>query len=205
MKQNKFKAIVFDLGNVLIPFDNKIFVNKINKIKPGLGDKLFEFYNSNYHFHRDFERGNIPEEEFINKMLEIIDDIIDPETFCNYYADIFSLNEEVIVLLPQLKKDYKLFLLSNTDPIHEKYGWRKYDFLHHFEKLILSHETGAVKPEEKIYRTVEAASGFLPDEHFFIDDIPEYVEAAKMLGWDAVQFTSYENLVYRLKEKNILK
>ena len=204
MKQNKFKAIVFDLGNVLIPFDNKIFVNRLNSIKNGIGDKLYDFYKSNYHFHRNFERGQIPEEEFISKMLDVIEDLINPETFCNYYADIFSLNEEVIALLPQLKINYKLYLLSNTDPIHEKYGWRKYDFFIHFDKLILSHKVGAVKPEEKIYRAVEKASGFLPEEHFFIDDIIDYVNAAKDFGWDAVQFSSYENLVKNLKEKDIL-
>jgi glucose-1-phosphatase len=205
MKQNKFKAIVFDLGNVLIPFDNKIFINKLNSIKDGIGDKLYDFYKSNYHIHRDFERGEISESEFVNKMLEVLEDIIDPETFCNYYADIFSLNEDVISLLPGLKKNYKLFLLSNTDSIHEKYGWRKYDFFIHFEKLILSHEIGAVKPAEKIYRAVEKASGFMPEEHIFIDDIIEYVNAAKELGWDAIQFVDYPTLLKDLKERNILK
>jgi putative hydrolase of the HAD superfamily len=204
MKQ-KYKAIVFDLGNVLIPFDNKIFVNRLNNTKKGIGDKLYDFYKSNYHFHRDFERGIILEEEFINKMLAVIEDIIDPETFRNYYADIFSLNEEVIALLPKLKKNYKLFLLSNTDPIHEKYGWRKYDFFIHFEKLILSHKVGAVKPEKEIYRAVEIASGFLPEEHFFIDDIIDYINAAKDLGWGAVQFVDYATLEKDLRERNILK
>ena len=61
--------------------------------------------------------------------------------------------------------------------------------------LILSHEVGSVKPEEKIYRAVEEASGFSTKEHFYIDDIQEYVDAAKILGWDAVLFESYDKLV----------
>jgi glucose-1-phosphatase len=205
MKQNKFKAIVFDLGNVLIPFSFTIFIERINSLRSGLGDKFAEFFKSNYELHRDFERGKIPDSEFVNKMLEVLEDVIDPETFCNYYADIFSLNEDVISLLPVLKKDYKLFLLSNTDSIHEKYGWRKYDFFYHFEKLILSHEVGAVKPEEKIYRAVEKASGFLPGEHLLIDDIIDYVNAAKDLGWDAVQFVDYSTLLKDLREHKILE
>jgi FMN phosphatase YigB (HAD superfamily) len=205
MKQTKIKAIVFDLGNVLVPFSFTIFVERINLIKPGLGDKFSEYFKSNYELHRDFERGKIPEEEFVNIVLKVLEDIIDPETFCNYYADIFSLNEDVILLLPVLKKNYKLFLLSNTDSIHEKYGWRKYDFLHHFEKLILSHEVGAVKPEEKIYRAVEKASGFQAEEHFFIDDIIDYVNAAKDFGWDGIQFVDYSTLVKDLKERKILE
>jgi putative hydrolase of the HAD superfamily len=200
----KYSAIVFDLGNVLIPFDLNIFINKINKLQPGLGDKFINFFRSNYELHREFERGNIPEKEFIEKMLGVLENKIDAETFCIEYADIFLVNEEVASLLPQLKKNYKLYLLSNTDSIHQKYGWQKYNFLKHFDKQILSHEVGAVKPEEKIYRAVEAASGFHSEKHFFIDDIDEYVEGAKRIGWDAVQFVSYQKLVADLKEREIL-
>lgn len=205
MKTKKYSAIVFDLGKVLIPFDYAPAINKLNHIENGLGNRFSDFYKSNYHFHRDFERGKISESEFVAKMLEVIDHKIDAETFKIYYADIFSLNEDVVSLLPILKKDYKIFLLSNTDSIHQKYGWQKYDFLKYFDKLILSHEVGSVKPEEKIYRKVEEVSGFPSEEHFYTDDIQEYVDAAKKLGWDAVQFLNYKKLASDLKERNILK
>ena len=205
MKGRNIKAIVFDLGNVLIPFNYNRFTNKINGIKPGLGDRFSEFYHGNYHLHRDFEKGILSEQVFIAKMIEALEDKIDPKTFCKYYSDIFSLNEDVVSLLPVLKKGYKLFLLSNTNSIHEKYGWREYDFFHNFEKLILSHEVGTVKPEEKIYRAVERASGFLPGEHFFIDDISDYVNAAKNFGWNAIQFVDYSTLLKDLRERKILE
>jgi putative hydrolase of the HAD superfamily len=205
MSFRKYSAIVFDLGKVLIPFDYTPAINKLNQVEGGLGDRFIEFYKSNYHFHRDFERGKISENEFISKMLEVVNHKIDAETFKKHYADIFSLDEEVISLLPILKNDYKLFLLSNTDPIHQKYGWQKYEFLKYFDKLILSHEVHSVKPEEKIYRAVEEASGSPSEEHFYIDDIQEYVDAAVKLGWDAVVFEGYEKLVRDLKERKILK
>lgn len=203
MNKSKYSAIVFDLGNVLIPFDYTPAISKLNQIQSGLGDKFTEFYKANYSLHRDFERGNIPEISFINKMLDIVDHKINAETFCRIFSDIFTLNEEVIALLPILKNNYKLFLLSNTNSIHKKYGWQNYDFLKHFDKLILSHEIGSVKPEEKIYRAVEGTSGYSSEEHFYIDDIQEYVDAAKNLGWDAVQFVSYEHLLTDLKKRKI--
>jgi len=137
-------------------------------------------------------------------MLEVIDNRIDANTFCNYYADIFRLNEQVVSLLPILKNNYKLFLLSNTDSIHQKYGWQKYDFLKHFDQLILSHKIGAVKPEEKIYRAVEDASGYPSAEHIFIDDIEEYVNAAKSLGWDGIIFKDYKSLIEELRIRELL-
>lgn len=204
MSDRKFSAIVFDLGNVLIPFDYKIAINKLNNIEPGLGDHFLEFYNSNYNIHRDFESGKISKETFLDKMLKAVNHKIDTETFCYIYSDIFTTNEDVVSLLPKLKFHYKLFLLSNTNSIHQEYGWQKYGFLNYFDKLILSHEVKSIKPEEKIYREVEKASGVLSEEHFYIDDIKKYVDAAINIGWDAVQFVDYEKFVTDLRIRNIL-
>ena len=204
MSLRKHSAIVFDLGNVLIPFDYSIAINKLNKIGQGLGDRFYEHYKSNYSLHREFEKGRISESKFVNKMLEVVNHKIGSDAFCRLYADIFSLNKDVISLLPVLKKSYKLFLLSNTDSIHKNYGWEKYKFLSHFDKLILSFEVGSVKPEEKIYRAVENASGLSSEEHLFIDDIQEYVDGAKNVGWDAVRFDGYKKLVNDLKERKII-
>jgi putative hydrolase of the HAD superfamily len=205
VKIRKCSAIVFDLGMVLIPFDYSIAVNKLNQIEKNLGNRFIEFYNSNYHLHREFEKGLMTESEFLNKMLTIVDHKLDRETFCKIYSEIFTLNEDVANLLPVLKKDYKLFLLSNTNSIHRKYGWQDCDFLKYFDELILSYEVKSLKPEEEIYRAVEKASGFSSAEHFFIDDVQEYVDAAKIIGWDAVQFVDYKKLVDDLKERNIFK
>ena len=204
MLNRNFSVIVFDLGNVLLPFDYNKLITKLDKIESGLGERFVEAYFTDYEFHRNFERGNISEENFIKRMLEILNHKIDGDTFCKFYADIFEVNEDVAALLPKLKESYKLMLLSNTDPIHKKYGWEHYDFLQHFDELILSHEVGAVKPEEEIYRAVEKASGAPSEEHIFIDDIEKYVAAAKSLGWDGIHFTNCNSLVKDLRLRGII-
>jgi HAD superfamily hydrolase (TIGR01509 family) len=204
MPKRKYSVIVFDLGKVLIPFDYNILIKKLDAVKTGLGKHFVDTYFANYEFHRDFERGKISEEKFIERMLEILEHTIDGETFCNYFSSIFKQNKEVAALLPALKKNYKLILLSNTNSIHEKYGWKHYEFLKYFNDLILSHKIGAVKPEEKIYRAVEKSSGSPAEEHIFIDDIEDYVNAAKSFGWDGIQFKSYDYLVKDLKLKGII-
>ncbi len=204
MINKKYSAVVFDLGQVILRFDYKYFVEKVNNHKQGIGEKFLELYKKNYHIHRDFERGKIPEEIFTSQMLNYLDSIIDAETFCKYWSDIFSLNEDVAALLPLLKQEYKLYLVSNTNSIHKKYGFQHYEFLKLFDKLFLSHEVGFIKPEKEIYLAVEKESGFPSDEHIFIDDILEYVDAAKQLGWDGIQFKGYDDLIKNLKERNIL-
>ena len=200
----KFSVIVFDLGNVQLPFDYNILIKRLNKVEENLGKKFMDFYMNNYEIHKQYESGKLPEDEFIKIMLNALDNKIDTETFCKMYSEVFTLNEDVVSLLPKLKEKYILVLLSNTNSIHKKYGWGHYDFLKYYDKLILSHEVGSVKPEEKIYRAAETFTKKPSNEHFFIDDIPEYVEGAKKLGWGGTQFTTYDQLLIDLKVNNIL-
>lgn len=204
MINRKYSAIVFDLGQVLVFFDYNIFINEVNKHKIGLGEEFVRKYNENYHIHRDFECGKISEADFINQMLQWLDYKITAEQFIKYWSSIFSLNNKVVALLPILKKKYKLYLLSNTNSIHQKFGYQHYDFMKMFDKLFLSHEVGFVKPESEIYHAVEKVSGFPSGEHIFIDDILEYVNAAKDIGWDGIQYVGYDDLILNLKSKGIL-
>ena len=71
----------------------------------------------------------ISQEEFINIALSGVNHKVDSETFSKIYSDIFTPNTDVISLLPILKKKFKLILLSNTDPLHKKFGWENYKFL----------------------------------------------------------------------------
>jgi putative hydrolase of the HAD superfamily len=204
LKDNNYSVIVFDLGNVLIPFDYDIVVKRFNDIEEGLGDKFVKLYSENYEIHKRFERWEISTDEFLKIMMEWLEYKVTLEEFYDIYSKIFSLNIDTVNLLPELKKRYKLVLLSNTNYIHQKYGYEHYEFLKHFDKLILSHEAGAVKPEEKIYKAVENFTASAPQEHLFIDDVEEYVEGAKKMGWDAVQFSGYQKLIKDLRERNIL-
>lgn len=204
MIERKYSAIVFDLGQVIVPFDYKFFVEKVNKHKPSIGEKFLELYKANYQIHKDFEKGKIPEEIFISRMLGFLDNVIDGETFCKYWSDIFTVDEKMLSLLPDLKKHFKLFVISNTNSIHKKYGFEHYEFLKLFDQLFLSHEVGFIKPEKEIFQAVEKVSGFPSEEHIFIDDILEYVNAAKNLGWDGIHFLGYDDLVKNLKARNIL-
>ncbi len=199
----KISVIVFDLGNVLIPFDYNIIINKLDKIEEGLGERFYKFYQQNYHVHRSFEKWEITTEKFIETMLNWADNKIDGETFCKIYSDIFTVNESLTDLLPQLKQNYKLVLLSNTNYIHQEYGWKNYSFLNNFDKLILSHEVHAVKPEPAIYKAVMDFTKETPEKHLFVDDVAEYVEGAVEAGWDAIRYVGFTSLLKEFDKRNI--
>lgn len=196
-------VVVFDLGNVLIPFDYQRLLNKLEERKKGLGERFYELYKKNYHIHREYEKWNLSDEEFLDVMMEWTEYKFTREEFCHIYSDLFEVNHKVAGLLPKLKERYGLVLLSNTNHIHQKYGWEKYDFLKYFDKLILSHEVGAVKPERKIYEAVMNFTKKPADEHLFIDDIEDYARGAINMGWQAIHFKGYDNLLEELKLRNI--
>ena len=204
MPSKNYSVIVFDLGMVLVSYNYNIALERFEKINSGFGVNYLNHYKANYITHRQFERGDISEEEFLNKTMTVFDSQVNKEIFKKIYSEIFTINEDVVALLPELKKNYTLMLLSNTNSIHREYGWKNYEFLKYFDKLILSYEVNAVKPEEKIYRAVEKASERPPYSHILIDDVKQYVEAAIKCGWDGIQFTGYKKLVNELKSRKIL-
>jgi HAD superfamily hydrolase (TIGR01509 family) len=204
MIDKKYPVIVSDLGNVILPFDYNIAINKLELIEKGLGQKFNNYLKSNYDLHRKNERGDITSEEFIRIMTSALDYKVSAEEFCNIYSNIFVVNEPLVSLLAELHKKHTLILLSNTNKIHRDYGWGDLPFLKHFDKLILSYEVHAAKPEPEIYKAVEAYTKVPPENHLFIDDIAEYAEAAKKMGWDAIQYIDFKKLEMKLTKRKIL-
>ncbi len=202
--EQKHSVIVFDLGNVLFPFDFNDVIRDFERVEKGLGVKFAEYYRTNYEVHRKFERGEYSVEDFTEIMLGVLEHKVSKDEFYRIYSGLFKVNEDLVAVLPVLKKNYRLVVLSNTNAVHRKYGWGNHEFLGNFEKLILSNEVGAVKPEAKIYKAVEAYTGAPPEEHLYTDDILEYVAAARNLGWDAVQFVGNRELFQEFGKRGIV-
>lgn len=78
-----------------------------------------------------------------------------------------------------------------------------YPVLDHFDHFVLSYQVGAMKPSARIYEEAVARAGCLPEECFFTDDVPAYVEGARLAGLDAVRFESYPQLQSELQRRGI--
>jgi putative hydrolase of the HAD superfamily len=196
-------VIVFDLGNVLIPVDPEQTVRRLNERQAGLGDLVKRLIVENPEWQKNLEVGAWSKERFLEEIVPRLDGALTGEEVCEYYSEIFELNDDVIALLPKLKKNYSVFLLSNTNEIHQKYGWEKYDFIKRFDEVILSNEAGSAKPDAAIYREAEKRSGKPSAEHLFIDDLIENVEGAKRVGWDAILFRGYDDLTAEFRARGV--
>ena len=94
----------------------------------------------------------------------------------------------------RLSKNYRLALLSNTDPIHMSNEEARFSFFRFFPVRIYSYRVGASKPDPLIYREAIKACKVRAEEAVYIDDVAAYAEAAGRLGMTGIVFQSPEQL-----------
>lgn len=199
-KQALFKgninALIFDLGNVLINFDHWIAVRKLSdsiKIEPL---ELFSlFFNSG--LTQLFEEGKLKPEEFFLKIKELLGLQMDYASFLPIWNEIFFITDDNTALyemVRNLKKNYKVALLSNINALHFSYLKEKFPVFDIFSFVMASYEMGCVKPDPVIYMKTLDALKVLPEETFYTDDRPELIEAARSLGIQAAVYRGVEQL-----------
>ena len=198
------KTILFDLGNVIIPFDVKRAYARMAELcgcKPE--DAAARIRATGLVM--PFEKGEIEAEPFARELSTALKLDITHQEFCDWWSCVFLPGPLVReALLEDLASRYRLLALSNTDPIHFAMLKEVYPLLRHFHGYVLSYEVGAAKPEAKIYREAIARARCGPEECFFTDDLVANVEAARAHGMDAVQFFSAEQLEQELRARGVL-
>ena len=200
VKNNEIKAIIFDLGNVLIKVNFERML--INIVKEQIGNTEHNVIEAAYNddLFRQFCIGQINPVLFYQKLTARFNLNISYEVFKEKWCDIFEPIEGMPELLSQLSKNYAIGLLSDTDPIHWQYVLQKYPFLQSIKKPTLSFETGYMKPSPKLYRMAAENINCDIKECLFIDDRFVNVEGAKAVGMKAIQFTNLSQLKIFLKE-----
>jgi glucose-1-phosphatase len=198
-----YRAIIFDLGRVLVHFDFQRAYRELESLCPvPAGDIPKTLAKTG--LPEQFETGLIEAPEFYARMSECLGLSVDFDRFCHLFCTIFTETLLPESLLEDLASRYRLLLLSNTNAIHFDMIRKSYPIVRHFHDLVLSYEVKAMKPHPDIYRAAIAKAGCRPDECFYTDDIAEYVEGARRMGIDAVQFKNAEQLQVELRSRGIL-
>jgi len=197
------KTVIFDLGKVLIPFD---FSRGYRAMEPFCGYPAAEIPKriaATDLVHR-FETGLVEPRDFVAQLSRMLELRATYEQFCEMWSSIFLPDTLVPEsLLAGIGERYRLLVLSNTNALHFAMVRRNYPILRHFDDLVLSYEVKAMKPSPAIYREAIARAGCRPEECFFTDDIPAYVEGARHEGIDAVRFESCAQLERDLAARGV--
>ena len=200
MAARKVRAVIFDIGRVLIRID---VARAMKGLASGTSLSPQELWLAieKDPLWKDWQEGRVSAR---NWYLHVKQRFGGPATFEEFTeAWNLVLDPEPVLsneLFQKLSKSYRLGLLSNTDPIHVTYMESRYDFFSYFRVRIYSCAIGAAKPNPLIYREALRACRVRAEEAVYIDDISAYVEAARRLGMIGVQFQSSEQLVLALSD-----
>lgn len=203
MTAKTIRNIIFDLGGVILNINPQLTVDAFREL--GWND----FYEENNKMLSkdlffNLEKGSFSPEAFRDNVRRMIGiDRNDSEIDAAWGAMILDIPADRIRYLEELKKSYKLYLLSNTNEIHRikfhrdfetDFGYSFYDL---FKRNFYSHEMGMRKPNPQIYLEALREAELIPEETLFIDDMEENIDAAKTTGMQVLHIlpgTLMENL-----------
>jgi putative hydrolase of the HAD superfamily len=194
------KNIVFDLGGVILTLNRDESVRRFEAIGLENAGELLDPYHQKGFF-LQLEEGYLPEDEFYNTIRrEAGKNITDSDIIWAWMGFIVDCPAYKLKMLEDLRaKGYKLYLLSNTNPVIMRWalspgfsgnGKSMYDF---FDKLYLSYRMKCVKPHPQIFREMIKDSGMIPAETLFIDDGQANVEMGMQLGFKTYQARNGED------------
>jgi HAD superfamily hydrolase (TIGR01509 family) len=203
------KLFVFDLGNVILPFEHRqiaVKLHETSRIQDRFTpDDLFKFlFDMDRGLVNPYEEGLMSSVDFFAKLREKYKLELEYDEFKDIWNIIFQEDSEVNKAILYLKnKGYPVFLLSNTNELHFSYIMERYPIVHSLDEWILSYEVGAKKPKQKIFDTIFEKTDTARGEVLYIDDVPEYVEAAKNYGLQGLVFKNAKDVWELLKENSI--
>lgn len=184
------RNLVFDFGGVIADFDFQQALAAFARI----GLKNPTEYLDSYH-QRDFfmmlESGAIDADEFVRRLNECSDRPVSYADAREAWMEFFLLPvpAERLAMLEELRRDYRLYVLSNTNPFVMSWA-RSSEFTPagkpldaYFDRLYLSCEMKCMKPDRAIFDRMAADAGLIPSETIYVDDSRTNADAGAALGY----------------------
>ncbi len=192
------KAIIFDGGGVIV--DQNPLMNKFIRIfKPKNKEKFLHDLNIEA---IPFCKGKISEKEFwirIANSMCINMNKIPANLWTEDFDKLTKIDKKVLQIIKKLRKNYKLGFISNTITPHEKIN-RKRGLFDLFDVVVLSHKIGMTKDDKRIFLMTAKKLNVEPKECIFIDDVKDFVNTAKSVGMEGIQFRNSRQLESELKK-----
>ena len=187
------KHIIFDLGGVLLNIDYQLTEDAF--VAAGVTN-FREIYSQMQQtpLFDQFEMGKIGRDEFIASMQSLSGAQLTAQQVVDCWnALLLHFPIRRLQILQQLRNYYDLYLLSNTNEIHEE-AFNKILSRDHgmpglgvfFDQVYFSHRVGLRKPMPEIFEMVLNDHGLQAAETLFIDDSPQHIEGAKKVGLQTI-------------------
>ena len=201
----KIRLVLFDIGGVLVKWQDTWLYEKISK-KYGIPLNILESECKNTI--SKLHSGEISENEFwkIIGMKFNCDELINCERsfFFPIFSKLAKIDTEVLTILNQIKNiGLMIGTLSNLESTTKKI-LNNQNFFSNFDFEFLSHEIGFTKPDKRIFQYVLIHNPYNADEIIFIDDKLDNIMASNNIGIRSILYTNPKNLIHELKNLEIL-
>ncbi len=186
------KVIAFDYNGVIAPF---------GAIKKWMDENLTED-DKRYILYKEstskWDLGEISLDETYTVLSEVTG--VPSEKLWETFFATQVLNHDVVELIKNLRKNYKVYLFSN----HQADLLRKLIEMHGignlFDDIIASSDHKLIKPDPSFYQLLLEVTGHPKDEILFIDDLQENVDGGNKFGIKSILFTDTKELENHLKQ-----
>ena len=195
----KIKAIVFDAGGVIQGGSGRHF---LAQVKETLGLLPTSTPANKSIFDRKMNLGRISVREMLAKKYPNASRTQIGAALALWEAE-WPSDKHMVGLAKRLKKRCRIFLLSNSDPVHEK-RLREEGVLGLFEKPVLSHRVHMLKPGRGIFGFALKKWKAKAEECVFVDDAEENIKTAKEMGFATIHFSGQRQLEAELEKLGVL-
>lgn len=196
----KYKAILFDLGEVLLQGFYKIEYRLADldsiKTEPNRIRKILE---ANGVLHALF-RNNLSEEEYWVRVKDRADWSLEVADLKEVVRQNFIKIDKMETVLEELKaKGYLLGLISDHAESWIDYCERNFSYHEYFDTLVYSFEVLALKSEFVPFYEALWKLGLDANSCLFIDDNSKNIKSAEEMGIDGLQFKGAQQLRTKLQ------
>lgn len=186
--QTSAPVVVWDLGNVLIPWDRRGALGRAIDDPVELDRLAEEVFTMEVNGHLD---AGLPLEE-IREMVErdnpghgwVLDSYV--EHFAHSLGEVIA--ESASVLEALVGSGVRCVGLSNWGSVTFQGIPERYPILGLLEGIVISGELGICKPDPRVFRHCEERFGFAAANAVFIDDSSANIAAARQQGWDGILY-----------------
>lgn len=189
MTTSSVDSVIFDLGNVLIPFNPRWLFRTMLPDEASI-DRFFEetgfdAWNLEMDAGRRFADGIAAHSRRFPQHRPLF------EAFFERWHETVGepIAESVEMLLSLRRQGVRTYALTNFSAETYPLALARFPFLSVFDGTVVSGDEGVVKPDPEIYQRLLQRYALTPARAVFIDDKLENVDAARQLGLHGIHFT----------------
>ncbi|MCC6952771.1 MAG: HAD family phosphatase [Deltaproteobacteria bacterium] len=181
-QRSPIDAFIFDVGRVLHHFSFEPVLDELRKYATWDLSPKELFVSCRGH---EYENGSITTDEFLAVVQERFGAVDIPQ-FRKVWTSIFTPMTEMLTLAATLRKEHRVFLLSNTNAMHWEFLMNEHRLHEVADGYLVSFEAGVSKPEDRIYAIAEERFALEPARTVFIDDLELNAATARSRGWNTI-------------------